>query len=562
MKSTFNLLKSQWLSLNIDQSLKKEIQELCDEELTERLSHNIQFGTAGLRGLMGAGFNRINEYTIKKTSFALSLYLKDFLKLSSIKIIVAYDTRHHSRFFAQESAKIFLDQGFKVTCFDFALPAPLLAYAVKFYKANMGVMITASHNPKEYNGYKVYSQNGGQISSSTAQNIYDIIESIKDIPTTHGEDLSKIKKPDQSFFDAYYKEIKKYLNLELLKQTDVKVLYTPLFGTGKRFLEEICKDQLGLDFTITSSQKEPDGDFPFLRAPNPEDPNVFKESLKQASIEKNDLILATDPDSDRIGVMASNNDNTYTLLNGNEIGMIMTYYILSEKQYNDNSYICSTVVSTDIVRKICADYRVRYQATLTGFKYIAQTIEKNPLHFLFAFEESQGYLLGNYILDKDGILSNVFMIEIMAFLKKQNKTMVQYLREIQEKYGFFKSSTLTFKTPNDQVLRNCINFFQSQTKDIFGFPIKAKYNFQTQENFNNDETLPFIDLKQYPSSELFIFYLEPYFKVAVRASGTEPILKIYVEIQASRYSYSQKNEKKSYERVISIREYILSKFRK
>lgn len=532
-----------WLSLHISDTLKNEIIHLQNntKELHSRLMNgDLSFGTAGLRSLIGAGFNRINEYTIKKISLAIMQFLQQTGSLERMTIVISHDTRYLSKEFAEYAAQVFQDHEVSLVFFEEPTPTPILAYATKYYQAQMGIMITASHNPKDYNGFKVYQHNGAQINAHDAQSISDFNQQITQIPIFKPLDKKNWQAPDEKFYETYYQEILALLNPEIWKTCLIQVLYTPLFGSGFQFVKTMLAEKLKIPLDIVESQSFFDGHFQDLEAPNPEYLSSYEKALKKAQNKKYDIILATDPDSDRIGLFVKNKENEYQFLSGNDIGIIISYYLLSTKNYHKENYICSTVVSTDLVRNICKNFQVQYKVTLTGFKYLAELIEKNPSHFIMAFEESHGYLLGNYVLDKDGILGCALVAEIANYMKLEKKTLIDYLNEIQDQYGFYRTQSISFVYDDFDNKEAIIQFFQNENENLYGYPIEQKYDFSSQIFFNPYQKENLYPFEQFPQSNLIIFYLSPYFKVSIRPSGTEPIIKIYIELQAQKTEISEK----------------------
>lgn len=534
MNAILNENIQKWLSLDINSSLKKETDALLSntstEELFDRFCIPIKFGTAGFRSLTGVGFSRLNEYTIKLVSESVFQLFKK--KNELLTVVISYDSRHFSLEFAQKTAQIFLFHQCKVILFPEPTSTPILSFAIKYYKADIGVVITASHNPKNYNGFKLYNNSGGQILEKEAFSITENIKKITTIPNVQAISLKDIILPQKKLIESYYSKILNLLDLDLFKNhaKKITITYTPLYGTGFTPITHLLR-KLNIPLHIVEKESSFDGSFPSLSAPNPELDEVFTESLKIASKTNSDFIIATDPDSDRIGIKIKTNSPSqeFTLLNGNEIGTIILYYLASQKKRSSFcNIVVSSVVTTSIVSSICKHFGLEHKKTLTGFKYIAQIAFQYPENFLFGFEESNGYLFKNITQDKDANSIACLFTEVALFCASQKISLFEYLESIYKQFGRYLSYTFSFSLKNKNSCENIMNFFYDASKTLFGFPIVKKKDFQ-KTLFSKDTTgiHPYFD--NFEKTALVIFYLDNHIKISVRPSGTEPVIKFYIE---------------------------------
>ena len=492
-----------WLENNyIDEKTKEELLLIKDDEseIRERFYKNLEFGTGGLRGLMGAGTNRVNAYTIRKSAYGFARYIleKDFLEKcpKEMGVVIAYDSRNNSYSFSKEVALVLVSQGIKTYIFEGMRSVPELSFAIRHLGCVAGIAITASHNPKEYNGFKVYSEDGAQILPEEDKKISKYSKDIFDFSNLDVSLLNVLpKEQDEEYVNAVLETM---INPDALKE--ISITYTPLYGTGFWPVREILY-RAGFDkLNIVLEEAEENGNFPNLDSPNPEDFNVFKVAIKQAKAVNSDIIIATDPDSDRLGVMVRDKNGNYTHLNGNSIGVLMLEYIITQKKEKgilpENSFVVSTLVSTDMAKKIAETNGVRHEVVLTGFKNIAEKIKENESEFVFGFEESYGYLHGRHVRDKDAISSALLICEMVAFYKELGLTLLGQLDLLYKKYGYYKEETksITFK----------------------GFEGSEKIK-SIMQNFKQS-----LDLQ----SDVLYYNIGDGF-VCIRPSGTEPKLKIY-----------------------------------
>lgn len=484
-----------WLSSkNVSNIDKARINEMTKAEKEDAFNKLIDFGTAGLRGIMDVGTNRMNEYTVAQISQALS----DFMNhKKQKKIVIACDVRNNSKLFLDTAVNIFLLNNLEVYIFNSVVPVPILSYSIRKLKCDFGIYITASHNTKEYNGYKILDNTGCQINEKIVEAVNKYREKI--------DVLNKYEKSDNKpivvvnyLKDEFIKNIKNY---KIHNNTDINITYTGLFGTGSGYVD-YALNYYGFNVHCVESQREQNGDFPGLPTPNPEDDRTFKEALVIAKENNSDIIIASDPDADRLGLMVKHEDE-YVKLSGNQVGILLANYICKYKKYNKKSYIIFSDVSTNMVKDICKKHKVETIIVPTGFKYIGNKMNKSKLDFLFAFEESCGYLIGPYGRDKDSIGASVLIAEMAAFYKDKNMTLVDELEKLYKKYGYHKEKTYSIPMLNSFPLLNIINWVG---ESVIGF-----------NNLTLKNNVLFLDFKDKTS---LIF----------RMSGTEPKMKVYIKV--------------------------------
>ena len=530
-----------WLTYPIHSVDKKKIKVLLNkknqEELIESFHKKLEFGTGGMRGKIGIGTNRINIYTIGFATQGLSNYLKQKFE-NNISVAIAYDSRKFSKDFATQSAIIFSSNNIKSYIFPELRPTPELSFAVRKLNCNCGIVITASHNPKEYNGYKVYWEDGGQITYPHDNKIiYEVnkLNNIDDINTDKNQDLIKIisKEIDRSYLN-------KIKNLSMInnKESNLKIVYTPLHGTGITQVPNALKVFGFKNFTITKSQESPNPNFPTVTSPNPEDENALSEGIKDLIKTKSDILLATDPDADRVGVVIRKNNRCITL-NGNQLASIIIYYTLLKKKekntlYN-NSFVAKTIVTSHLIEKICNEFNVKCYSTLTGFKYIAQLIREKPNEkFIAGGEESYGYLVDDFVRDKDAVISSAIICEIANWCKNKNEDLIDFLNFIYKKYGFYFEKLHTIKLDGVKGKKK-INKIMSEFRNN---PPKYIFNDKTSKiiDYNKIETNSIIKSK----SNVLQFITKNNHRLTIRPSGTEPKIKFYFSLSDKNLN----NEKK------------------
>lgn len=547
-----------------DEDFRNKLKNLTDEEeIKDRFYKDLEFGTGGLRGVIGAGTNRINVYTVRKATQGLANYIIS-KNLQSKGVAIAYDSRRMSPEFARETALCLCANGIKAYIFDSLRPTPELSFALRELKCIAGVVITASHNPPEYNGYKVYWEDGAQITSPLDKEIITEVNKVTDynnVKTMAPEEAVKeglYNVIGKDIDDRYMQELKKsVINPELVKEMgkSLKIVYTPIHGTGnipaRRILSEIGFENV----YVVKEQELPDENFSTVSYPNPEDPKVFELALKLAGEVDADIIMATDPDADRLGVYAKDSKTgEYMAFTGNMSGMLICEYILSQKKSNntlpDNGAIVTTIVSTNMAREAAREYGVEYIETLTGFKYIGEQIklfeQNNSFEYLFGFEESYGCLVGTHARDKDAIAAVMSLCEAAAYYKKLGKTIWDGMVEIFEKYGYYKEElqTKTLKgIEGADRIKEIIKGFRDNTPGKIGNKTVLKFR-DYEEGTIKDLVSGGIEPTKLPKSNVLYFELEGDAWCCVRPSGTEPKIKFYMGAKADSFKAAE-NEIKS-----------------
>lgn len=509
----------QWLSF-ADESTRTELESINDEkEIEDRFYKDLAFGTGGLRGIMGAGSNRMNRYTVGKATLGLARYLKS-KNDGEISVAIAYDTRNNSQYFAKTAAGIFASQGIKVNIYEMVVPVPVLSFTTHFLGCTAGVMITASHNPKEYNGYKVYDSKGCQFCTEDAKNAIGFINDITDyssIPFMEESEL--INYIGEKELNAFLAEVKKQSLYE--EKSDLKIVYTPLHGTGnipvRRMLE-------GMDVTVVKEQELPDGNFSTVRSPNPEEKDALTIAIEKAKQIGADLVLGTDPDCDRVGIAVKDGDD-YKLFTGNQTGALLVKFVLTMKKdtLNKKSTLVKTIVTSQLGANIGRKFGLQVEETLTGFKYIGDKINKyeqtGKQEFVIGYEESYGYLVGTHARDKDAVVSSMLICQMAAWYKNQGKTLVDALNEIYDEYGYyldFLDSFVLKGKDGAEKIQNLMTYFRNKGKDLFD-GIEEIIDFST-------------GIRDLPKENVLKYIWADGSWIAVRPSGTEPKIKVYYSI--------------------------------
>ena len=531
------------------------------KEIEDRFSCELEFGTGGLRGIMGAGTNRMNQFTVGRITRGLGLFLLETYGIEKCKtsgIVIGYDTRHNSRKFAQTAANVLSGMGIKVYLSSDAMPTPQLSFSVRYLKALAGITITASHNPKEYNGYKIYDQKGGQLVPKQAESVIRYVNSIQDYTSmdfTGQKTLIRHMDTTNEFVAAV---LTQSLYSDEKAKSELRIVYTPLHGTGVVSVRKVLSLDGFTDVSIVREQSMPDGDFPTVTSPNPEDSQALQMGISQAEEAGADIVLGTDPDSDRVGI-AVKMDSGYQMLTGNQIGALLMDFILSHMDLTacKKPAVINTVVTSELGAEIAKKHGVKVFSTLTGFKYIGEKItqfenakrENDSLHdfdFLFGYEESYGYLSGTYARDKDAVISSMLICEMAAELKGKGKTLVDRMDEIYKEFGYYRDAldSLTLKGI-DGVQR--INRMMSGLRETSS-PFE---NTRQVIDFNEPTKLdPYFG--ELPASNVLKYILEDGSWIAVRPSGTEPKIKVY-------YSVKAENEGLANQRLDTIREIIVKR---
>lgn len=530
---------AQWMRSPFDQQTQSQVALLAKnpKEAEDAFYKDLEFGTGGMRGIMGVGTNRINKYTLGKNTQGLSEYLKEQYPNEKIRTVIAYDCRHQSKELAKICADVFTANGIHCALFSDLRPTPELSFAVRYLKAHCGIVLTASHNPPEYNGYKVYGKDGGQLvpphDEAISQRILDTaFESIQ-----FDGNPALLQYIDKEIDTAYQKDVLNSALFDKSKNKPLKIVFTPIHGTSITALPQVL-DQAGYDkLTIVKEQIEPNGDFPTVKSPNPEEQEALKMAVALANKENADLVIGTDPDADRFGLVVKDVDSDWCYLNGNQIMAVLTEFLLQKKAtkntLNPNCFIASTVVSTPLIQQIALHFGVQYKNTLTGFKWIAKLIEDFPeLKFIGGGEESFGYLVGDSVRDKDAISASLLACEIANEAKQNESSFFELLIECYKKYGAYKerlvSITKKGKEGVEYIAQQMENFRKSPPKSIGGVQVMVleDYLHLTSYNFKlkKEEKL------QYSPSNVLIFKLEDGTKIALRPSGTEPKIKYYFSV--------------------------------
>ncbi len=536
-----------WLRGNYDSETKEAVKNLIknnEKELTESFYKNLEFGTGGLRGIMGVGTNRINKYTVGAATQGLSNYIKkEFSGLNEIKVTIAHDNRNNSRFFAELTADIFSANGFKVYLFESLRPTPELSFALRHFSCQSGVVITASHNPKEYNGYKAYWDDGGQVVSPHDKNIIEEVNKITDINDIKFNGIKEnITILGEDFDNIYIKNLKSLsVSSDIIKRnSDFKIVYTPIHGTGVRLVPATLKAFGFKNIFNVPEQDIVDGNFPTVISPNPENAEALEMAIQKAKEVDADLVLATDPDADRVGIAVKNLNNDFVLLNGNQTASVLIYYLIKSKidkgLIKGNEYIVKTIVTSELLADIARKYNIEYFDTLTGFKFIAEIIKENEGKKLFigGGEESYGYLAGEFVRDKDAVMSSALIAEAAVWAKDKGKSFYELLIDIYIEFGLYKEALVNLvkkgKTGAEEIQKMMNGFRENPPKSIAGSKvIQIKdYLLQHSENLVT-ETIEPINL---PKSNVIQFFTEHGYKITVRPSGTEPKIKFYISVKS------------------------------
>jgi phosphoglucomutase len=552
-----------------DEATKKELEQIKDdpEEIEERFYKDLDFGTGGLRGIIGAGTNRMNIYTVRKASQGLANYLIKNAKAPSGRgIAIAYDSRNKSPEFAKEAAKVFAANGIIAYLFDELRPTPELSFAVRHLGAAAGIVITASHNPKQYNGYKVYGEDGGQLPLEGSEAVLKEISSIEDItsikPADEQEAFNKglIRMIGREVDDAYINSLKTLrVNPEEVEKAagSMKIVYTPLHGAGNKPVRRILDETGFKNVLVVKEQELPDPGFSTVKYPNPEERDAFKLAIELAKKEDVDLIIGTDPDCDRIGVVVRNSAGEYVVLTGNQTGCLLMEYILSQKKsvgsLPANGFVVKTIVTSELPRRIAANYNVELIEVLTGFKFIGEKIkeldETGLKKYLFGFEESYGYLAGTFARDKDAVVAAMLIGEMAAYYRNREMSLYEGLQEVFKKYGYFIEGITSFTLEGKEGIErinSAMEALRTHKSDRFGdCSLKAVRDYMTKERWViADGSREILDL---PASNVLYYELADGSWFCIRPSGTEPKIKIY-------YGVSEESMEKAQNRFESIKE--------
>lgn len=542
-----------WLSPFYDEATRKEVQRMLDNEnkteLIDSFYKDLEFGTGGLRGVMGAGTNRMNIYTVGAATQGLSDYLKEsFSHLPEIKVVIGHDCRNNSRLFAETCAGIFAANGIRAMLFEDLRPTPEMSYAIREYGCQSGIILTASHNPPEYNGYKAYWDDGAQLVAPHDSAIIDLVKSMKhenirfdgpkELITSLGEET-----------DLKFIEMVKTISLSpdlVKKYRDIKIVYTPIHGTGVKIVPMALR---AFGFTNIINVPEQDvvsGNFPTVASPNPEEPAAMKMAIEKALAVNADVVMATDPDSDRLGVATRNLKGEFVIINGNQTALLFIYYIITKMKENGtlkgNEFIVKTIVSTELITEIARKNHVDYYDVYTGFKYIAEVIRENEgvRQYIGGGEESFGFLPADFVRDKDAVSSIAMMAEIVTWAMSKGKTLYELLMDIYLEYGFSREKTISVtrkgQSGAQEIQQMMTRFRTNPPREIGGTPVHLLKDFEllVQTNLLTGET---IAIDQKTTSNVLQFFTTGGTKISIRPSGTEPKIKFYFEVHDTLKSY-------------------------
>ncbi|MFK4464448.1 phospho-sugar mutase [Bacillus sp. RC252] len=566
---------SRWLSYaELDAELKEQLENMKQDEkkIEDSFYKNLEFGTGGMRGELGAGTNRLNVYTVRKATKGLAMFIEKLGEEAKKRgVVVAYDSRHKSPEFAMEVAATLGAHGITTYVFESLRPTPVLSFAVRHLHTASGIVLTASHNPPEYNGYKVYGDDGGQLPPKEADELISYVNAVENELTVEVADVEQLKADGllhiigQEVDDAYAAELNNVIiNKEMVKEVgkDLKIVFTPLHGTSnisvRRGLEEVGFT----DVTVVKEQELPDPNFSTVKSPNPEEHAAFEYAIRDGEKVGADVLIATDPDADRLGVAVRNHDGEFQVLTGNQTGALMLDYLLSQKKENgtlpENGVVLKTIVTSEIGRTIAKAYGLDTVDTLTGFKFIGEKIkqyeESGQYEFQFGYEESYGYLIRPFCRDKDAVQSVLFVCEVAAYYKSQGKTLYDGLLEVFKKYGFFRedlvSLTLKGKDGAEQIQKMMATFRGNPPKEVAGLTVVAVEDYKestitTLQDGNKEEIhLPKSNVLKYQLADGSWFCLRP--------SGTEPKIKFYFGVQDDSLQNSE-------QKLLTIKEDIMNR---
>lgn len=554
----YNFLYELWLrNATNDPDLTSELESIRgnDAEILDRFYRCLEFGTGGLRGVIGAGTNRMNVYTVAQATQGLANYLNE--EFDEPSVAIGYDSRIKSQLFAETAAGVLAANGIKVYIYSELMPTPMISYAVMRLHCSSGIVITASHNPSKYNGYKCYDSKGYQMTDEGAKKTYDYISKVdifNDVKMMSFDDAlaeDMVDFIEDWLIDDFYSDVlSRQIEKGICKKADLKVIYSPLNGTGNKPVKTILKKIGVKDLKIVLAQEKPDGNFPTCPFPNPEIQQVFEEGMKLTNDFPADIMLATDPDCDRVGIAVRHNGE-YKLMTGNEVGCMLTEYILSRRKAQgtlcDNPVVVKTIVTTELIRAIAKEYNAEVFDLLTGFKYIGELIEQlkekgEEYRYELGLEESYGYLTGTHARDKDAVNASMMIIEMAAYYKTQGKTLVDVMNGLYEKHGMYLNTLLNFGFEGADGMKKMADMMDSMRNnppaEIGGIKVKKVSDYLTSKATDTETgATEVIDL---PSSNVLSYALEDDNKVVIRPSGTEPKIKIYITAHSDTRDNAEK----------------------
>ncbi len=553
LESTIQQKVNHWLDGNYDNETKEAIKKLSETDLTDAFYKDLEFGTGGLRGLMGVGTNRMNRYTVGAATQGLSNYLKKSFPNKNegeISVAIAYDSRNNSPEFAQIVADVFSANSIKVFLFTALRPTPELSFAIRHLGCKSGVVLTASHNPKEYNGYKAYWEDGGQVVEPHDENIITEVQAIKSVDEIKFQsNPALIEKIDQEVDKPYISQLLNSLadpkTKEVIKrQNDLSIVYTPLHGTGITLIPQVLKELGFKNLHTVEEQISADGNFPTVVYPNPEEAEAMTLALKKAKEVNADVVMATDPDADRVGIAVKNTEGDFVLMNGNQtLALLVAYNLEAWKnagKLNGNQMVIKTIVTTELIKEITQKYGVNIYDTLTGFKHIAALIESkkqtNPNEeFILGGEESYGYLIGDEVRDKDGVASCASIALLAAYAKDKGFSLFEWLIEIYKEYGFYLEELVSITKKGQQgasqIEEMMKTFRQNPPKKLAGSDLLSVYDYKNQTILDVQKGTSKPMETDLPKSNVLAFYTEDGSKISMRPSGTEPKIKFYFSVK-------------------------------
>ena len=550
-----------WLSPQYDEATRKEVQALLDNpdttELVDAFYKDLEFGTGGLRGIMGAGSNRMNRYTVGTATQGLANYLiKEFGRDADLKVAIGYDCRHNSSEFSRMVAGIFAANGIKVYLYEALRPTPMVSYAIRELGCQSGVMLTASHNPKEYNGFKAYWSDGAQMIAPHDQNVIDEVNAIKSIAEIKFDGPSDmITLMGKEMDDKFIKEVlSKRLSPEVIKrQHDLKIVFTPLHGTSGQVLPR-CLKEAGFDNVHpVKEQMVVSGDFPTVESPNPENASALKMAIDQAKAIDAEIVMATDPDGDRIGTAVKDKEGNWVLINGNQTCLLYAYYAIEKRreagELKDNQYLVKTIVTTDLIKTIAERNNIELYDTYTGFKWIADVIRKNEgkKEYLGGGEESYGYLWSDFVRDKCSVSACTIFAEIAAWAKDKGQSIYELLEHIYLQYGYSLEKNISVVRPGksgaEEIQAMMQNFRSNPLKELAGSKVTEVLDYQSLKSLNTvtGETK---EIVMPTTSNVLQYRCEDGTKLSIRPSGTEPKIKFYIEVHAQHTNLQELEEAK------------------
>ncbi len=552
-----------WLTPFFDTKTQQEIKELIahnPEELEDSFYKTLAFGTGGMRGIMGVGDNRINKYTLGKNTQGLSNYLKKQFPDQTLKVAIAYDCRHNSKELAKLVADVFTANDIYVYLFSELRPTPELSFAVRHLKCQCGIVLTASHNPPEYNGYKVYWEDGAQLVPPQDKAVIDEINKLQYNEVNFKANQNLLTYVDTEIDRAFLNASLQYgtFNTPQPSKDNLNIVFTSLHGTSITMVPKVLAQAGYKNLHIVKEQAEPDGDFPTVKSPNPEEPEALTMALALAQKENADIVIGTDPDCDRIGIAVKNKTGEFTLLNGNQTMVVMTHFLLEQwkkaGKLTGNQFMASTIVSTPLVKKIVESYGVSYKESLTGFKWIAKLIKENPeLEFIGGGEESFGYLTGDFVRDKDAVTASLLVCEIAAQKKAEGSSFYDYLYEIFQQYGCYQEHLISIvkkgKTGAEEIAAMMKNVRANPFTEIAGSNVVKIKDYLTgiATDIQTGKTSK-IDI---PTSNVLIYNTQDGSKIAMRPSGTEPKIKFYISVNTPYHPNCQEELKNKINTIVS-----------